>query len=418
VIDASESAQPHMQSGAALYQQRDLVGARREFAAALAVQPNLSPARFNLGVICRELEENDEAQLLFEEVIAAGEILAESYNNLGILAVRREAFEIAETHFREAIRLLDQFPLAHFNLGTLLLRMGRTEEGWREYEWRWQTSTFTPIQCPQPQWNGERLDGGILLHTEQGIGDTLQFSRFIPLIRERCRRLIFVRPDHLDCMFPPELWADEVRSTGEIALDSFQVFLPLMSAPYALGIGLDEIPLRENYLTPARRQIDLGPPHVADAKLKVGIVWRGSPTHINDQFRSTSVENFSPLFGIAQIAFYSLQLGARSEDMNFLAQHAGVVRDLTALQSDLADTAAIVKQLDLVITVDTALLHLSAGMGLPTWGLISRRSDWRWLGNEVTDSVWYPSLRLFRQQRLNDWSELMRRVAKELRALL
>jgi ADP-heptose:LPS heptosyltransferase len=191
----------------------------------------------------------------------------------------------------------------------------------------------------------------------------------------------------------------------------------LMSAPFALNLGLDDLPYRERYQTPASRDIDLGPSHVPDAKLKVGIAWCGSPTHVNDAFRSTTIEKFAPLFQIPQIAFYSLQLGAQADDMNNLLQHAPVVRDLSNLQHDIADAAAIVRQLDLVITVDTSILHLCGGLGLPVWGLISRRGDWRWLGNEHTDSVWYRSLRLFRQQRLNDWDELMQRVATELRQL-
>ena len=296
MLEPSEQAAPHLREGAALYEAKDHAGARRAFEAALAVQPDLTPARFNLAVIYRELEENAAAESLFGDVIASGEILAESYNNLGILAVRREEYDLALAHFREAIGQRYQFPLAHFNLGTLLLRLEDWEEGWREYEWRWQTPTFTPIQCPQPQWNGQRLDGTLLLHTEQGIGDTFQFARFIPMIRERCRRVTFLRPEKLDCMFPVVKWADEIRSPGEIALDTFQAVLPLMSAPYVLGTGINDLPCAENYLTPARRVVDLGPTHVPDAKLKVGITWCGSPTHVNDAFRSTTIDRFLPLF--------------------------------------------------------------------------------------------------------------------------
>ena len=416
MLEASELAAPYMQRGAALYQQRDLQGARRAFESALAVQADLSPARFNLGVICRDLEENRAAESWFNEVIAEGEILADSFNNLGILAVRREDFDIAEGHFREAIRQRHPFPLAHFNLATLLLRMEQWEEGWREFEWRWQTPTFTPIHCPQPQWNGEPLDGTLLLHTEQGIGDAFQFARFIPIIRRRCRRVIFVRPDRLDCMFPAARWADEIRSPGEISLGSFDAVLPLMSAAHVLKIRLDDLPCGENYLTPVARKIDLGSVHVPEAKLKVAITWSGSPTHVNDAYRSTTIDKFSPLFQVPQVAFYSLQIGPRADDLNQLPQHAAVVRDVSGLQRDLADAAAIVRQLDLVITVDTSLLHLAGGLGLPTWGLISRRSDWRWFGNEKNDSRWYPTLRLFRQAKLNDWDELMQRVARALTA--
>ncbi len=418
MIEPNEAAAPWMQQGALLYQQSQLSAARDAFQEALSLQPELTPARFNLGVICRDLEENDAAQVWFEETIRSGEIVADATNNLGLLAVRREEFSLGEAHFRKAIELVDNFPLAHFNLANLLLRLGRWEEGWREYEWRWQTPTFTPIQCPQPMWDGQTLDGTLLLHTEQGIGDMIQFARFIPEIRKRCRRVILLRPDHLDCLLPIPDWADEARSAGEISLDSFQAFLPLMSAPRVLDARIDDLPLHENYLTPVARTVDLGESHVESARLKVGISWAGSPTYVSDAFRSVSVQQFKPLFDFPNVAFYSLQVGSRCEELAELAEHRGKVRDLADLQSDLADAAAIIKQLDLIITVDTAILHLAAAMGVPTWGVISRRSDWRWLDYDSTESAWYPSLRLFRQRKLNDWPELMHRVATELSSMV
>ena len=248
MTEISPEAQPFMQRGGALYAQKDYLGAREEFSAALAVQANLTPAKFNLAVVLRDLEENESAEAMFHEVIASGEIVAESKNNLGILAIRKEAFDQAVQHFRQAIHLRQQFPLAQFNLGTLLLRLGHYVEGWKEYEWRWQTPTFSPLNCPQPHWTGEQLDGTLLLHTEQGIGDVFQFARFIPMIRERCQRVLFVRPDAMDCMFPVELWADEVRSPGEIRLDSFQAVLPLMSAAHVFQTKLEDLPSDQNYL--------------------------------------------------------------------------------------------------------------------------------------------------------------------------
>lgn len=417
MTEISPEAQPFMQRGGALYAQKDYLGAREEFSAALAVQANLTPAKFNLAVVLRDLEENESAEAMFHEVIASGEIVAESKNNLGILAIRKEAFDQAVQHFRQAIHLRQQFPLAHFNLGTLLLRLGHYVEGWKEYEWRWQTPTFSPLNCPQPHWTGEQLDGTLLLHTEQGIGDVFQFARFIPMIRERCQRVLFVRPDAMDCMFPVELWADEVRSPGEIRLDSFQAVLPLMSAAHVFQTKLEDLPSDQNYLTPVQRDVPLGAPHVANAKLKVGITWAGSPTHVNDAFRSMTLDQFQPLLEIPEVAFYSLQIGPQAHEIEALGPQASAIRDLSELQSDFADTAAIVRQLDLVITVDTSLLHLSGGLGLPAWGLISRRGDWRWLGNDQTETPWYPSVKLFRQTKLNDWSELMNRVAHELKLL-
>lgn len=417
MLEPNSLALPHMSSGAASYEQKDWQTARHAFESALAVQPDLTPAKFNLAVIAREQEENDRAETFFHEVIASGEILAESYNNLGILAVRREQLDDAIGHFRHAIELRYEFPLAHFNLGTLLLRMEQWEEGWREYEWRWQTPDFVPVQCPQPIWNGQPFDGTLLLHTEQGIGDVFQFAAFIPLIRERCKRVIFLRPEYLDCMFPVEKWADEVRSPGEIRLEAFHAVLPLMSAPHALQVDMNSLPIGEQYLTPSNRSVEL-PADQHKRKLKVGITWGGSPTHVNDHFRSTSLRNFAPLFQVPGVEFFSLQLGSRTKELQALnAESEFLIHDLSSEQSDFADTAAIVRQLDLVITVDTSLIHLVGGMGLPGWALLSRRSDWRW-GLEKANTNWYPSIRLFRQRTLNDWNELMLRVAAELQDLV
>jgi len=413
-LEPNASAAPHMQRGASAYAAKDWSGARVAFAAALAEQPDLTPAKFNLGVACRDLELNDEAERWFREVLDGGEIVADAYNNLGILAVRREQYEAGVDLFRRAIALRDPFPLARFNLGTLLLRMGHWREGFQEYEWRWQTPTFTPLNCPQPQWDGSPLEGTLLLHTEQGIGDVFQFARFIPEIRQRCRRVIFVRPESMACMFDGEPWGDDVRSSGEIQLSSFQAILPLMSAPHALQFDEDRLPLAENYLTPEPREVDLGRCHVRDARLKVGFAWCGSPTHVNDAFRSMSLHHLTPLFRLPKIAFYSLQLGDRIDELQQLDEDIYSVRDLSTLQRDFADTAAIAKHLDLIISVDTSVLHLGGAMNIPTWGLLSRRNDWRWLDHDHTDSRWYPSLRLYRQQTLGDWDELVSRVAADL----
>ena len=411
--EVSEQVARHMQHGARMYEQNDPVNAQRSFALALALEPNLPGARFNLAVTCRDLEQNDDAEILFRQLSSDPQFAADATNNLGILASRREQWERAENCFRAAIAHRNQFPLAHFNLATLLLRRGQMTEGWQEYEWRWQTPTFTPLNCPHPQWDGSQLDGTLLLHTEQGAGDTFQFARYIPEVRRRCRKVLFVRPNALACMFPKEKWADEMISPGSISLDSFDAVLPLMSAPFVLG---DEFktPRDIPYLTPVERAVDLGDCHVDDAKLKVGFAWAGSPTHSNDAFRSTLLKQFAPLLRIPGVAFYSLQKGPQTAELAELEDLAGAVRDLDPLQADFADTAAMMRQLDLVITVDTSVLHLAGGLGIPVWGLISRRSDWRWRDDQQTDSDWYPTLTLFRQSKLNDWPELMNRVVEAL----
>ena len=232
--------QPFLHAGSLKYQQGDLLAAREDFYKAILVQPDLTPALFNLGVICRDLEENDEARTFFHSVLRQDEIVAETHSNLGTLVARDEAFQEVETRYRKAIDLKPGFGLAPFNLANVLLRTEQWPEGWpegwQEYEWPWQTPTFAPLDYPQPRWRGQKLAGTLLLHTEQGIGDTLQFARFIPLIHKRCKRLPFIRTDHMGCLFQAGEWADEVQGAGQIDLDSFDAVLPLLSAPLALGI--------------------------------------------------------------------------------------------------------------------------------------------------------------------------------------
>ena len=400
-----------MLRGSQLYERGDIVDSQQAFSLALALQPDLAGARFNLAVTCRDLEQNVDAALLFQQLLSDQSFAADALNNLGILACRDEQWELGEQLFRQAIGARFQFPLAHFNLGTLLLRLGKSEEGWKEYHWRWQTPTFTPLTCPQPLWDGQPLDGTLLLHTEQGAGDTFQFVRYIPEIRRRCKRVLFVRPDALGCMFCDGEWADQFASAGNIALDTFDAVLPLMSAPMVLGPDIDESRFTKPYLTPEPRDIDLGPCHVPDAKLKVGFAWAGSPSHSNDAFRSTAIDQLAPLFEIPDIAFYSLQKGPQVADLKKVGSKYASVRDLDEMQNDFADTAAIMRQLDLVITVDTSVLHLAGGLGIPVWGLLSRRADWRWGVVGQTESPIYPSLRLFWQKTTSDWRDLVKRVA-------
>jgi tetratricopeptide (TPR) repeat protein len=408
----------HLQAGNAAYAKQDQATAEAEYRKALAIKDDFRDALFNLGVLLRDDNRFDQAKPMFQKMIDTQPRAAMARNNLGVIAGLEGDPETAIKNYRMGIEEAFQSATIHFNLGMLLLRLGQYEEGWKECEWRWQTDQFAPLRCLQPRWDGSRLDGTLLVHTEQGAGDTFQFLRFLPQIRERCQRVMLVSPDHLMCMLGGDQWADEVRAPGEFKLDQFVAYLPLMSAPFALKVH-DEaaIPAEVPYLTPEDRQVDMGEPHVADAKLKVGLSWAGSPTHANDKYRSMHATKLAKLLSVPGVAFYSLQKGPQTEQLQEIAGDTSSLRDLDDLQKDYADTAAIVKQLDLVISVDTSVLHLSGGLAHPTWGLLSTRCDWRWQ-QDREDSPWYPTLRLFRQKTENDWDELLDRVAAELTAVV
>jgi hypothetical protein len=405
----------HLKAGGESYERGDLAAARRHFEQALQLDPNAILARYNLGVVYRDLELSEDAWIEFLEVIARDNRVAGAFNNLAILEERLGYYRAAEAHYRRALALKHDFPDAHFNLGMLLLRLGRFPEGFRECEWRWQTSRFTPFRVPHPLWDGRRLHGTLLVHSEQGAGDAIQFVRYLPIAAELCDRLLFFCPENLFSLFDGMPGVAELRGPGNVQVSEFHAYIPLLSLPLVLGTTLEAIPCRIPYLTPAPRSIDLGPPPIANPRLKAGLAWAGSPTHQNDRHRSCHLSDFAPLFAIPDVAFYSLQLGPQAAEQREAGIWTGRLVDLGDRLGDYADTAAEIQQLDLLIVVDTSVLHLAGALGRPAWGMISARSDWRWMLDRE-DSPWYPSLRLFRQSLLDDWSEVFSRAAEALAA--
>ncbi len=408
-----ETLADHLKLGGEAYERGDLAAARVHFEKALAIDPGANMARYNLGVVYRDLEMDQEAWIHFIDVIARDGRAAGAFNNLAILEERLGMYQAAEAHYRRALAIKHEFPDAHFNLGMLLLRLGRFPEGFRESEWRWKTSKFTPFRVPHPLWDGQPLRGTLLVHSEQGAGDAIQFVRYLPMAAERCDRLIFFCPLNLFSIFEGLPGVAQLRGPGEVQVSEFQTYLPLLSLPLVLGTTLETIPCSIPYLTPEPRTIDLGLSSVANPRLRVGIAWGGSPTHQNDRHRSCWLRALAPLFDVPDVAFYSLQVGPQAGELREPGPWTGRVVDLADRLSDYADTASALRQLDLLIAVDTSVVHLAGALGVPTWVMISSRSDWRWLIDRE-NTPWYPSLRLFRQARLDDWNELFSRAADEL----
>ena len=280
----------HLRIGGESYERGDLATARFHFEKALALDSGSNLARYNLGVVFRDLELSEDAWIQFVEVIARDGRMSGAFNNMAILEERLGYHRAAEAHYRRAIALKNEFPDAHFNMGMLLLRLGRFPEGFRECEWRWQTSRFTPFRVPHPLWDGQRLRGTLLVHSEQGAGDAIQFVRYLPIAAELCDRLLFFCPENLFSLFGGMAGVAELRGPGSVQVSEFQAYLPLMSLPLVLGTTMETIPCRIPYLTPAPRSIDLAPPPVANPRLKVGLAWAGSPTHQNDRHRSCSLK--------------------------------------------------------------------------------------------------------------------------------
>lgn len=396
-----------------IHRQGDFATAITRYQELLKIHPDHLPLHYQLGLALVDAERWDEAELELNWVIARQPKHAEAHNSLGVSHLEREHYDQALQHFEQAIAADRQYAIAHFNRGLALLKLGDYLPGWREYEWRWQMSSFTPFQCPQPLWTGEAISEKVLLvHTEQGHGDAIQFARFLPLAARRCKKLMVACTEPLRTLFASIDGVSEIRLAGALPQDCFDLYCPLLSLPKALGITLESLPAQVPYLTvPAHVTV---PPLPAHDHLKVGIVWAGSPTYQKNHCRSCSLESFQALFELSRIAFYSLQTPLSTADARTL--DTGGVIDLGKELTDYARTAAYMQQLDLVLSVDTSVAHLAGALGRPVWVLLPYNADWRWL-RKRDDSPWYPTARLFRQSNPGDWEELMQRVRSALQSL-
>jgi tetratricopeptide (TPR) repeat protein len=381
---------------------------------ALTHRPGFVEAQNNLGNALQNLRRWDEAIAMYRAALQARPDYPDAHNNLGCALKETDRWDDAIAMFRRAISLRHDYPAAHWNLATALLTVGQLREGWREYEWRSHYSTVPPRQFTQNRWNGEPLNGRrILLYAEQGFGDTIQFARYVKLVAERGGGVLLECQPALVRLMRRLDHVEQVIAAGEPLLP-FDQHCPLLSLPMVFDTALASIPADVPYLSADPRDAESwharplgGPPDI-----KVGLAWAGSNAHVNDRNRSLAPEQLRELLTVPGITFFSLQLGPRSGEA---AQLPGV-RDLTADLHDFADTAALIASLDLVITVDTALAHLSGALGKRTWILLPTPGDFRWLLHR-DDSPWYPTARLFRQPTPGDWATPLRRLRDELSQL-
>jgi Flp pilus assembly protein TadD len=410
------SPEAHCNLGIALQEKGQLTGAVAAYRRAIALKPNYPAAHSNLGAALRDTDKLDEAIAAFRQAIALGPSFADAHSNLGIALRDKGQLDDAITAYRQALALKPDYPEAHHNLALLLLLRGDFLAGWNEFEWRWRCKQF-PSPCrtfDQPQWDGSDLAGRtILLHAEQGFGDTIQLIRYVPLVASRRGKVI------LQC--GPELQRLLGRTTGIARwvgpggdLPPFDIHCPLLSLPRAFGTTLQSIPQAVPYLQADAEGVERWRRELAadGGRFRVGLAWAGRPTHRNDRNRSLSLSTLAPLAQARGMTFYSLQKGEAGKQAANPPAGLELV-DWTAELNDFADTAALIANLDLVISVDTAVVHLAGAMAKPAWTLLPFVPDWRWL-LEREDSPWYPTMRLFRQPSRGDWGSVIARVAEAL----
>ncbi len=368
---------------------------------AIAANERFAPAHNNLGAAFAKLDRTEEAEGLHRRALALKPDFADAHYNLGVVLQSQGRFEEALASYRKAVALKPDMVDARWNLAYLLLTRGDFVEGWREHEWRHRRKEQPPKSYPKPLWGGEPLDRRtILLHAEQGIGDTLQFMRYVPLVAERGGRVVLqVQPPLKRLAIAACTTAAQVIAEGDVA-PAFDLHCPLLSLPLAFATTLADVPAAVPYLPVDAAAAARWRERLGAAGFKVGLVWSGNPQHKNDRNRSIPLASLVPLFGIAGIRWFSLQVGERAADLARLPD--GTIADISDGLTDFTETAAAIAGLDLVISVDTAVAHLAGALGKPVWVLVPFVPDWRWLLDR-DDSPWYPTARIFRQPARGDW---------------
>jgi tetratricopeptide (TPR) repeat protein len=385
---------------------------------AVRLRPAMAEAHNNLGLAYADLGRFAEAEASYRESLKINPAYTEAHNNLASTWKEQGRLEEALAGYEQAIRLQPDSASSHWNRSLALLASGDYARGWSEYEWRWKRKQTPPRPLPQPMWDGTPLqERTILLWMEQGLGDMLQFIRYAPLVQERGGTVIVECPAILVGLFSRCRGIDRVVAEGS-PLPAFDCHAPLLGLPRLLQTTLTTVPADIPYLfADAQRTAAWGEKLRSLDGFKVGIVWQGNPHNQWDRWRSIPLEAFAPLAAIAGVRLITLQKGPGVEQLESLAGRFAITTladDLDAEGEAFADTAAIMKQLDLVITVDTATAHLAGGLGVPVWMALATITDWRWLTRRE-ESPWYPTLRIFRQSTLGDWPGVFDPITTALR---
>jgi tetratricopeptide (TPR) repeat protein len=415
-----DSAEAYFDAGIALHALGKLAEAESSYRRALALRTNYAEAYNNLGSALKEQKRLVEGCISYLRALALMPEFGEAYFNLGIELQELNKPTEAAVCYRRALALKPNHVDAHYNLGLALLLGGRLDEGWPEYEWRWNTKDYSNRRRDfgRPVWNGEAMDGLLLLHAEQGLGDTIQFCRYASLAAARCRIMLQV-PRPLVRLLSNLAGVDQVIAAGD-PVPAFAASCPLLSLPHVFNTTLETIPAPVPYLTTEPERIAVWRGRLPRSGFRIGIVWAGSPHYKSDRARSAPLISWAPLARLPGVRLISLQKGPGLDQLGQLPQGMEVHtlgQDFDAGADAFLDTAAVMMNLDLIIAVDTAVAHLAGALGRPVWLATTTPPHWVWMLRRE-DSPWYPTIRLFRQTSPGDWASVFERMAHELASLL
>src|SRR5689334_4626039 len=369
-----------------------------DYRKAIALKPDFAEAFANRGGALQELKRFDEALASYDKAIALKPDYAEALCGRGTTLQALKRLDEALANYDKAIALNPHYADAYMNRALIKLLLGRYHDGWPDNEWRWRTKNF-PSKSPSikvPAWHGEDLSGRhILVFSEQGLGDVIQFFRFLPLLAERKCKVTLLAPAKLVSLL--RLSSDQIEIISELGnVENIDFQVSLMSLPHAFDTRLETIPSKTPYLAAPPERVKVWEEWLPKSRaLRVGIGWAGNPNFSTDTSRSIGLPRLLPLLSVPGVQFISLQKDLRSGDEELLRQHPQVIHVGDRLK-DFGETAAIMSLLDLVISSDTAPVHLAGALRRPVWVLLRHVPDWRWLLDR-DDSLWAPSAKLFIQ---------------------
>jgi tetratricopeptide (TPR) repeat protein len=383
---------------------------------AIEIEPQGAAPYNNLGIATHDLGDPVAAIDLYKKAISLGTNYVDAVNNLATSYLDLRRVEEAKTTFRQALSMDSQNVDAHNNLGYALLMNGEFAEGWEEYEWRWKCAKFPSPRrgFRQPLWNGEDIAGKrILVHSEQGLGDAIHFLRYVPMVSQRSAHVILECKREMTSILKDFPGVAELVTFGD-PLPPFDWQVPMLSLPRAFKTRLDSIPADVPYLHARPDDVEkwrekLGP---RDGRPRVGIAWAGNPTQAIDRFRSMQLSKLAPFAKAEQIEFHSVQKGYATEQLKSPPPGLKII-DHSEELTDFAQTAALMMNLDLIVSTCTSVPHLAGALGRPVWIMVPRNGDWRWMVHGET-TPWYPTMRLFRQEHYGNWDSTIARVADEL----
>ncbi|MBN2314922.1 MAG: tetratricopeptide repeat protein [Sedimentisphaerales bacterium] len=446
-------AEPYNTMGFSLEQQKHYAEAAQSYQKAIQLKPDYVEAYNHLGVVLNELGRPDKAIENYRKALYLDPDYTEVYNNLGIALKEQDQFAEAIACFEQALQREPDFAEAHYNLANSLRDEGRCDEalerynqalgfkpgypealwnksltlllsgnfieGWEQY--RLQRNADLKIltnyhRSGKPRWDGTPFEGKTLLvHYEQGLGDNIQFVRYMPMIKARGGKVVFETLKPLMTLLDGFPGVDELVEyrPNEPCSVKFDVYSSLFDMPNIFRTTVETVPADVPYIHADPVKVQYWRDKLAGPGFKIGIVWAGSPTHGHDRYRSCTLASFAPIAQIDPVRLYALQKGEAIKQIDELAGTIPIER-ISGEFEDLSDTAAAIENLDLVISVDTSVLHLAGAMGKTAWGLLAFSPEWRWMLHRQ-DSPWYPTMRLFRQQERTGWPPVFRRVAEELR---